>query len=255
MSSLLSRLLFVVSLMLAGSLLATAPGCAETAKPVFSKTQNEAIEKIVHDYLLAHPEVIVEAMHELDAREKAQSADKFDKALAKNRQQIYNDPGSFVAGNRVGDITIVEFFDYQCGYCKHAFGPLMQALENDSRIRLVLKEFPILGPTSITASRAVMAAGRQGKYFEMHKALYENKGSLSDEKVIEIAHDLGLDIKKLAADMKSPEIGKIIDRNYALAEALGIDGTPAFIIGDKLYPGALDSERLEGILEEQRQKK
>jgi len=254
MSRLFSCLMLVGVLILAGSLM-QAPVYADSAKPVFSSIQNKAIEKIVHDYLLAHPEVIVEAMHELEAREKAQSADKFDKALAGNRQQIYNDPGSFVAGNRVGDITIVEFFDYQCGYCKRAFGPLMQALESDSRIRLVLKEFPILGPTSITASRAVMAAGRQGKYFEMHKALYESKGSLSDEKVIGIARDLGLDIKKLAADMKSPEIGKIIDRNYALADALGIEGTPAFIIGDKLYPGALDSERLEGILEEQRKKK
>lgn len=253
MSRLFSCLILVVALVLAGNL-SPLPAQADSTKPVFSSSQSKAIEKIVHDYLLAHPEVIVEAMHELDAREKAQSADKFDKALAKNRQQIYNDPNSFVAGNRVGDITIVEFFDYQCGYCKHTFGPLMQALKNDSRIRLVLKEFPILGPTSITAARAVMAAGRQGKYFELHKALYENKGSLSDEKVIEIARDIGLDIKKLAADMKSPELGKIIDRNYALADALGIDGTPAFIIGDKLYPGALDAERLEGILKDMRKK-
>ncbi|MBI1261574.1 MAG: thioredoxin domain-containing protein [Rhizobiales bacterium] len=255
MRRLSSRLPLALFMMLAGLLMLRPAAMAETATSSFSNAQKDELGDIIRDYLVKNPEVLLEAMHELDLREKARGADKFDKALAENYDAIYKDPNSYVGGNPRGDITIVEFFDYQCGYCKRSFEPLIKGIQDDGNIRLILKEFPILGPTSVTAARAAMAAARQGKYFDMHKALYEHKGSLTDAKVIEIASDIGLDVKKLATDMKSPEIGKIIKREYALAESLGVEGTPAFIINEKFYPGAMDAERLADIIKDIRGKR
>ena len=208
----------------------------------FSKDQTKAVEKIVHDYIVAHPEVLIEAMASLDAKEAAAKKLAQDSALAKNRAAIFNDPSSFVAGNPKGDVTIVEFFDYNCGYCKRTVGPLLDAVAKDGNVRLVLKELPILGPSSITASHAALAAVKQGKYMELYKALYAHKGPLDDEAVFNIAADVGLDIKKLSKDMMDPAIAKTISRNEDLSDALHIRGTPAFIIGDKYYAGAQSAE-------------
>lgn len=218
----------------------------------FSPAQTRDIEKIVHDYLVAHPEVMIEVMNELEAKQASLEQDKQGKALADNRKAIYDDPSSFVAGNPKGDVTIVEFFDYQCGYCKHAFAPLMDVIKNDGKVRLILKEFPILGPESVVSAHAAIAAGKQGKYFEFHQALFRNKGAVTDDKILQIAKSLKLDIARLQRDMADPEIEKTIARNEDLARALAIKGTPGFIIGNKIYPGALKAEEFAAILKDAR---
>lgn len=255
MRRLFFRLPLALMMMLASLLLLQQNAMAESARSSFSKAQQDELGGLIRNYLVKNPEVLLEAMHELELRDKARGADNFDKALAENYDAIYKDPDSYVGGNPNGDITIVEFFDYQCGYCKRSFAPLINGIKEDGNIRLILKEFPILGPTSVTAARAAMAASRQGKYFDMHKALYEHKGSLTDAGIIKIASEIGLDVKKLAADMKSPEIGEIIKREYELASSLGVEGTPAFIINETFYPGAMDAERMAQIIKDIRSSK
>lgn len=220
----------------------------------FNATQKSEIEKIVRDYLLKNPELMIEVMAELQAKEASAEEDRADAAIAENRKAIYDDPTSFVAGNPQGDVTIVEFFDYHCGYCKRAFGPLMKAVHDDGKIKLILKEFPILGPDSVIASHAALAAQKQGKYFELHQALYRNKGDLDEKRIMEIAKDAGLDIAKLRRDMADPEIAKTIERNEKLASALGVKGTPGFIIGGKSHPGALGTEELTALVKDARER-
>jgi protein-disulfide isomerase len=236
---------FVVATGLAG--LAMPSQAAE-----FNDAQKQAIEKIVHDYLVKNPEVMIEVMTELDAKQAAAEKSKQDDAVAAHRKQIFDDPTSFVAGNPKGDVTIVEFFDYNCGFCKRAFAPLMNTVAEDGKIRLILKEFPILGPNSVIASRATMAAEKQGKYLDMHKALYLHKGSLDEDSIMEVARSVGLDTARLRRDMADPAYDKTIARNEALAEALGISGTPSFVIGDDMHPGALTAEQLQVAIKEAR---
>ncbi|MFZ3035221.1 MAG: DsbA family protein [Parvibaculum sp.] len=220
----------------------------QAAAADFSSSQKSAIEKIIHDYLVKNPEVLVEAMSELDAKQAAANKKKQNDAITKYRDQIFNDPSSYVAGNPEGDVTIVEFFDYNCGYCKRAFAPLMNTLKDDGNVRLILKEFPILGPTSIIATRATMAAKKQGKYFDMHKALYLHKGSLDEASIMDLARAIGIDMAKLRKDMKDPAIQKTIDRDEELASALGITGTPSFIIGGQPHPGAMSEDELKAAI-------
>jgi protein-disulfide isomerase len=221
------------------------------AKP-FSEAQTQGIETIVHDYLLKHPEVLLEAMQAYDDKQASAKATAQDKAIAANRAPIYDDPTSFVAGNPNGDVTIVEFFDYQCGFCKRTFEPLMNEIKKDGNIRLILKEFPILGPRSVVASHAAIASMKQGKYFEFHQALFRNRAELTDDRIIEIAKSVGIDPVRMKADMADPKIIKIIDRNEQLASALAIDGTPGFVIGNKVHAGALDADELAAEVKEAR---
>ncbi|MDR3498090.1 MAG: DsbA family protein [Parvibaculum sp.] len=221
-----------------------AMAAPQTAPKSFSDAQTRSIETIVHDYLLKHPEVLLEAMQAYDDKQAAAKAHAQNKAVAANRAPIYDDPTSFVAGNPQGDVTIVEFFDYQCGYCKRVFEPLMDEIKKDGNIRLILKEFPILGPKSVVASHAALASMKQGKYFEFHQALFRNKAALTDDRIIEIAKSVGIDPVQMKKDMADPKIIKIIDRNEELARALAIDGTPGFVIGDKVHAGALDADEL-----------
>lgn len=238
-------LISAVSLSLA-CLLALSVQGASAAE--FNNSQQEAIEKIVHDYIVKNPEVLIEAMNELDAKQAAADKKKQGDAIAKYHKQIFEDPTSYVAGNPKGDVTIVEFFDYNCGFCKRTFAPLMNTLKDDGNIRLILKEFPILGPTSVIATKAAMAAKKQGKYFEMHKALYMHKGSLDEASIMDLAKAVGIDTVKLRQDMKDPAIQKTIDSDEKLASELGVTGTPSFIIGGKPHPGAMNEEELQAAI-------
>jgi len=173
--------------------------------------------------------------------------------FADNQNLLYNDPTSFVAGNPQGDVTIVEFFDYKCGYCKRAVDSLMKVVEEDGNVRLVLKEFPILGEESVQASLAAIAALSQGeRYLDFHIALLRTRGALDTDKIMQVAREAGLDTKRLKRDMASDEAQAVIDRSYELARQIGIDGTPAFIIADKLVPGALPEARLKELIAEAR---
>lgn len=227
-------------------------GVPQGKTAAFNDAQKKEIETIVRDYLIRHPEVMIDVMQALDAKQTQAKEEQRSDVLSSRRGDIYNSPDDFVAGNPDGDVTIVEFFDYQCGYCKRAFGPLMETLEKDGNVRLVLKEFPILGPASVTASHAAIASMRQGRYFEFHKALFRNRGELSDEKIMKIAADAGLDTAQLKRDMADPKVAAIIERNSELAYALNIGGTPGFIAGGRVLPGALSAEELAALVKEVR---
>ena len=219
-----------------------------------SPEQVQAVERIVHDYLLRNPQVILDAVEQLEQKrnDEAQAAAK--SAMATHRDELLHDPDAPVAGNPTGDVTIVEFFDYRCPYCKQVEPSLAQLRKEDSKLRFVYKEFPILGPDSVIASHAALAARKQNKYQALHDALLAAHGQLDETTVLKIAADAGLDAKRLKTDMDSPEIGKIISRNMELAHVLNINGTPGFLIGDQLVPGAVDLDTLKKLVAEAREK-
>lgn len=208
----------------------------------------------VRAYLLENPKIIREVIEELGRVETAEKEQQNNKTLSKFRSELENDGYSFVAGNPDGDVTIVEFFDYRCGYCKQSFPDLMKTVEADGNIRLVLKEFPILGEESVLASRAAMAAQMQNKYMEFHVALMENRGSLSLERLTDIAQSVGINVEQFKTDIESPEITNQIGNTYQLANALNISGTPAFIIGGQLAGGAIPQSQMTMLVEQARAK-
>ncbi len=207
------------------------------------------VEKIVREYLLANPEILNEMLSELKAREEANATDRAKAAITDNRDALLNDGYSYVAGNPNGDVTLVEFFDYRCGYCKKVRDDVVNFMGADTNVRVVFKEFPILGAASIEASRAAIASRKQGddKYWAFHQAMLGADG-LDSDAIYDIAAGQGIDVAKLKEDMKAPEVDQVITKNHELAEKIGIDGTPAFIVGDQLYPGALDADELKAIV-------
>ena len=226
-----------------GAVLAVTSALA--ADRTFSDEQTKAIEETVHNYLVTHPEVLIEAMQALDKKEAAAAQAKARSVIEKNADAIFHDPSTYVAGNPKGNVSVVEFFDYQCGFCRANFEPLRQTVKKDGNIRFVLKEWPVLGPASVTAAKAAMAARKQGKYLEFHNALYGLKGGLTDERIYDTAAKVGLDVTKLQKDMKDPAIDKALARNNALAQALGFEGTPSFVIGRDAYKGLLHPDEIE----------
>ena len=217
----------------------------------FDDREKKAIESIVTDYLLEHPEIILRALQVLEEREQAAKAAQEKSALAANRDALERDPNSPVAGNPKGDVTVVEFFDYRCPYCKRV-GPVVERLrKEDANIRIVYKEWPILGPASMFAAKAALAAREQEKYVEFHEKVMAAR-TVTETSVLSAAKELGLDLDKLRADMETPEVENHIRQTMELARALGINGTPAFVIGDRLIPGAADFAALSKAVAEAR---
>lgn len=216
---------------------------AEKAAPL----DKAAVEKIVRDYLLANPEVLVEAMQVLQAREQESAVKAQTAAIADNADALFRSETSPVGGNPKGDVTLVEFFDYACGFCKRANPERDKAVAADGKVRIVFKEFPILGPGSAIAARAALAARGQGKYEPFHEALMDHQGPLNDAAVMKVAESVGLDTERLRKDMESKAITAEIEANKELAQKLGISGTPAFIVGDRLIPGAIDAGAFETL--------
>ncbi|KAB2940660.1 DsbA family protein [Hyphomicrobium sp.] len=204
----------------------------------FTSEQKGAIETIIKNYLISNPEIFLEAQTALEAKMEKEQAEKLKVAIAENAREIYRDPVADVAGNPQGDITVVEFFDYNCGYCKRGLRDVIKLVETDPKVRVVFKELPILSKGSEEASRVAIAAGRQGKYWEMHRAMLEAKGVMNEANALQIATKLGLDIDKLKKDMASPEVESEIKKSEALAKKMGVNGTPHFLVGDRAIPGA-----------------
>ncbi len=224
-----------------------APGDLRAAEPGFSQAQEQAIKDIVRTYLGQHPEVLVEAIRALQARQQAREHANVQSVLAARRNDLEHDPDSPVGGNPKGNVTIVEFFDYRCGYCKRVFPSIMKLIKTDGNIRYVFKEFPILGPASVTASRAALAVWRLDpeKYMSFHSGLMKAKGGLNDKKIMKIAAGVGLDTKELGKLMEAEWITAELEKNMQLANDLNISGTPAFIIGKQFIPGALSLDGLK----------
>ncbi len=238
---------------LAGSLvLGSTLATAESAQSEFNATQTDAIGQIVREYLLENPEVMIEVFDRLEVQQAAVEKQAAQAAIVANADGLFNDDYSYVYGNPEGDVTIVEFFDYKCGYCKRAVKDILEAVDQDGNVRLVYKEFPILSEQSELAARAAMAAISQNKYMELHIALMATSGDLDEDRILRVADDAGLDTDRLRQDMKDPGIEAAIERNHQMAREIGIDGTPAFIIGNRLVPGAVGKDRLLEVVAEER---
>jgi protein-disulfide isomerase len=220
---------------------------ADSASPASQSTMPKdraGLDQAIHDYLMANPEVVLDALKAAQQQADAQAAEQSRRIIATKQKELVGSPDDLVQGNPKGDITLVEFFDYRCPYCKQVEPSLEALLKEDSKLRVVYKEFPILGEASVYATRVALAAKKQGKYAEFHRAMMATKGEIGDETVLKVAASLSLDMNKIKADMSAPQIDKLIDTNYALADALNIQGTPAIIIGSTVIPGAVDLDTL-----------
>ncbi|MGH6954215.1 MAG: DsbA family protein [Alphaproteobacteria bacterium] len=231
------------------------PLAALGADDPLSPEQSRQVEKIVRDYLLANPDVVMEALRTLELRKKESEEAQLKQTLTVERDQLLSSPDSPVLGNPKGDVSVVEFFDYRCPYCKSVMLPLLKAIADDGNVRLVLKEFPILGPESQFAAQAALASVKQGKYQDFHVKLMGAKGALGEAVVMEVAKSVGLDTDRLKSDMNDPAIKAEIERTYRLADALRITGTPTFVVGGRLVRGALPIEELMAIVRETRKEK
>jgi protein-disulfide isomerase len=206
------------------------------------------LERAIEQYIRSHPEVIEQSLQALEAKRETEEKARQKAALEKRQQDLLNDPSSPVSGNLQGDVTLVEFFDYRCGFCKRAAGAVTQLQKEDPRVRVVYKDFPILGEPSELAAKAALASRAQGKHQQFHEALLASNNDMTKDALLHIAKEVGLDIRRLEADMANPQWQMVIDRNRALAKELGINGTPGFIVGTELVPGALDLNGLKELI-------
>ena len=215
----------------------------------FSDSQRGDIEKIIRNYLLAHPEVLEEAMTELSKRQAAAEAAKHEAGVAKNADAIFNSPRGVVIGNKDGDVTFVEFFDYNCGYCKRAMMDMLEIMKSDPKLKVVLKEFPVLNAGSVEAAQVGVAVRMQDptgkKYLDFHQKVLNGRGAADKARAMAAAKDAGLDMGRLEKDLASPEVRATIEENFKLAEAMGMNGTPSYVIGKQVVIGAVGVEALK----------
>jgi len=196
----------------------------------FNAQQTDAIRKIVRNYLMEHPEVIGEAIEALREKMRAQAEADAKKAIEARKDEIFNAKDDPVAGNAKGDVVLVEFFDYNCPYCKVVLDPMLEAIKADGKARVVFKELPILSEDSLTAARVALAAKKQGKYDEVHRAFMKYRGKLDEKTIFRLAGEAGANVEQLKKEMMAPEIDAQLQKNMALAHALDIASTPTFII-------------------------
>jgi protein-disulfide isomerase len=208
------------------------------AQPPFNSAQRKEVETIVREYLLKNPDILIEMHALLEAQQDKIASARMSAAIKEHAEEVFRSTSSPTVGNVKGDVTVVEFFDYNCGYCKRALGDVARLVDGDKKVRVILREFPILNKESEQASRVALAAKLQGKYWEFHRAMLANPGQASEASALRIAEKVGLDMARLKKDMASPVVQKEIDDTRGLAKKLGIQGTPYFLIDDKIIPGA-----------------
>jgi protein-disulfide isomerase len=236
-----------------GALISVAPwpGGQAVAADTSTMTRPE-IEAIIHDYLMDNPQVIIDAVNKLATNEKENAERVAEAFLEDNREAIENAPGAFIAGNPNGDVTIVEFFDYHCGYCKKSLAGLMKTVNDDKNIKLVLREFPVLGPDSVFAAKAALASIKQGKYMELHEEMMEAKGKLTRSRIETMAISVGIDLIELNESLITEDHAKLLADNLDMAQGLGINGTPSFVLGGKIHHGMRSGEDLRALVAEAR---
>lgn len=213
----------------------------------FDATQRDEIGAIVKEYLLQHPEVIRDAMVELDRKQQAAEADARKESVSKYSDTLLNSSRQVVLGNPKGDVTLVEFFDYNCGYCKRAHADMQKLIDEDSNLRVVLKEFPVLGPGSEEAARVAVIVNQIApeKYKAFHDELLMSRGEVNGARALAVAADVGLDPAAIKAKLSEPEIAATINESYSLAQALGINGTPSYVVQNDVVIGAVGYDALK----------
>ena len=212
----------------------------QLAAKAFSADQKTSIEQIVREYLLNHPEVLAEATALYEQKQETARAEAMKKAVSDLAPTLFRSPTAPIAGNAKGDVTVVEFFDYNCGYCKRAIGDVARLIDGDKKVKVVFKELPIFGKESEAAARVAIAARKQNKYWEVHRGLMDRKGKADEAAALEIAQAAGVNLDQLRKDMASAEVKKEMDETKGLAEKMGIQGTPHFFVADRVIPGAPD---------------
>ena len=217
----------------------------------YSPAQKEALGGVIKDYLMENPQVIFDAIEAHRANEEKRQQEQAETAIKDNLAKLTAADAPSI-GPADADVTIVEFFDYNCGYCKRVLPDIRAITKDDKKVRFVFKEMPILGPTSLTAAQWAMAAHKQGKYFEYHAALMEHRGPKEAKQLEKLAKDLELDVDQMKTDAKSDEVQAMIDADVALARTIGINGTPAFIVGETLYPGYIGEDGMVNAIKEAR---
>jgi protein-disulfide isomerase len=212
--------------------------------------QRGEIETIIREYLLSHPELLQDVMVELEKRQTAAEAEKHRAAVKEHAATIFNSPRQITLGNPQGDVTVVEFFDYNCGYCKRAMADMMELIKDDPKLKFVLKEFPVLGDGSVQAAQVAAAARMQDKtggkkYLEFHQKLLGSRGQADKARALAAAKEAGFDVARIEKDMASPEVRAQIEESMKLAEALGLNGTPSYVVGNDVVVGAVGLKTLK----------
>jgi protein-disulfide isomerase len=234
------------AMLLASPLAASAQSSSAQS---FSPDQRHEIEDIVKNYLIAHPEIIQDAQAALDKRQQEAEATKARTAIKKDSATLFNSPHQVVLGNPNGKVTMVEFFDYNCPHCKDAVSDMVNLLNKDHNLKFVLKEFPILAQGSVDAAHVAVAVRMQdptgAKYLAFHQKLFSTRGMVDQARALEVAKDVGCDMARIGKDMNSPEAQATIDEDMKLADAIGVDGTPSYVIGDQLIVGAIGFDKLQ----------
>ena len=231
---------------------AAAPARAQS----FSDAQRGEMERIIRDYLLKHPEVLQEAIGELEKKQQAADAEKGKTAVQDNKQLLFSSPRQVTLGNLQGDVTLVEFFDYNCGYCKRALSDLLNLMKADPKLKVVLKEFPVLGPGSVEAAQVAAAVRMQDrtgkKYLEFHQKLLSGRGQADRARALAVAKEVGLDAARLEKDLATDEVRAALEESMQLADKLGLNGTPSYVIGPSVVVGAVGLEALKEKVESAR---
>ena len=215
------------------------------AQEGFSK---EDIEEMIYEYIMENPEIILESVDNLRKKMEASSIES-DNFLKNEFNTFANDNNIPNFGDPNAKVIIIEFVDYNCGYCKKSLDAITRLLNSELSLKVSFRDYPILSASSKFAAKAALAAKKQGKYFELHSKLLNVKGNLSEEKILEMAKNIDIDVAKLKIDMEDPEIAVIIQNNENLAKKLNIRGTPTFIINGKLYAGALEFDKLRALID------
>jgi protein-disulfide isomerase len=238
--------LFAAGLLTAGLASTAAPAAkAQSITPA----QRTEIEAIIKDYLLKNPELLQEVMGELEKRQALAEAERHRAGVKEHAATIFNSPRQVNLGNAQGDVTVVEFFDYNCGYCKRAMGDMLEMMKDDAKLRFVLKEFPVLGEGSTQAAQVAVAVRMQDKtgkkYLEFHQKLLGSRGAIDKTRAMAVAKEVGLDMARLEKDMASDEVKATLEESFKLAEALGLNGTPSYVVGSEVVIGAVGQKALK----------
>jgi protein-disulfide isomerase len=214
---------------------AASPSPAASA---FTPEQRKELGALIKEILVNNPEILLEAQNALEAKMDKIQSERMAVDIKEHASELFRPTGSPIVGNASGDVPVIEFFDYNCGYCKKAFLDVAKLVDKDKKVRVIMKEFPILSKGSEEAAKVALAAKMQGKYWEFHRALLQSQGQANEATALKVAEKLGLDMTRLKKDMASAEVQKEIDATRELATKMGIQGTPHFIVGDRIVPGA-----------------
>ncbi len=219
------------------------PAAAPVRAQSFTPDQRSDIERIVKEYLLSHPELLQDVMAELEKRQTVADTEKHRAAVKEYSAAIFASPRQVTLGNMQGDVTVVEFFDYNCGYCKRAMNDMLELLKADAKLKFVLKEFPVLGESSVQAAQVAAAVRMQDKsgkkYLEFHQKLLSGRGQVDKARALAVAKEVGLDVARIEKDMAGDEVKAQLEESFKLADALGLNGTPSYVIGNDVVVGAV----------------